>query len=58
MSRPDSPPARWRVVRRVGWSTVTHPTAGVLLFIRDHAAAIAYADRLARECAGAAGGES
>ena len=41
--------ARWRVVRRVGWSTVTHPTAGVLLFTRDHAAAIAYADRLARE---------
>ena len=45
----DYPPARWRVVRRVGWSTVTHPTEGVLLFTRDHAAAIAYADRLARQ---------
>ena len=49
MSRPDCRPARWRVVRRDGWSTVTHPTEGVLLFIRDHAAAIAYADRLARQ---------
>ena len=49
MSRPDSQPARWRVERRNGWSTATHPTGGVVLSTRDHAAAIAYADRLARE---------
>ena len=49
MSRPDYPPARWRVVRRNGWSTVIHPTKGVVLRIIDHAAAIAYADRLARQ---------
>ena len=48
MSRPDRQPARWRVERRDGWSTATHPTGGVVLSTRDHAAAIAYADRLAR----------
>ena len=58
MTRPDSPPARWRVERHDGWSTVTHPTGGVVLRTRDHEAATAYADRLARQCAGAAGGES
>ena len=42
-------PARWRVVRRVGWSTVTHPTGGVVLRARNHTSAIAYADRLARQ---------
>ena len=42
-------PARYRVERREGWSTVTHPTEGVMLRTRDHEAAIAYADRLARE---------
>ena len=49
MSRPDMQPARYRVERREGWSTVTHPTEGVMLRTRDHEAAIAYADRLARE---------
>ena len=49
MTRPDCPPARWKVTRREGWSTVTHPTGGVVLRARNHAAAIAYADRLARE---------
>lgn len=49
MSRPDCPPARWKVVRREGWSTVTHPTEGVMLRARNHACAIAYADRLARQ---------
>ena len=34
-------PAHWRVER--------HPTEGVVLRARDHKAAIAYADRLARE---------
>ena len=42
-------PARWRVERLNGWSTVTHPTEGVVLRTRDHAAATAYADRLARQ---------
>lgn len=37
------------VERRDGWTTVTHPTAGVALRTTDHASAIAYADRLARE---------
>ena len=41
-------PARWKVTRREGWSTVTHPTEGVVLRARDHTSAIAYADRLAR----------
>ena len=49
MSRPDCPPARWRVVRREGLSTVIHPTKGVVLRIIDHTSAIAYADRLARQ---------
>ena len=49
MSRPDCRPARWRVERCNGWSTVTHPTGGVVLRARNHAAAIAYADRLARQ---------
>lgn len=40
---------RWRVERRDGWSTATHPTLGVMLSTPDHAAAIAYADRLARQ---------
>ena len=40
---------RWRVTRHSGWTTVTHPTEGAVLFTRDHAAAIAYADRLARQ---------
>ena len=48
MTRPDYPPARWKVTRSDGWSTVTHPTGGVVLRARNHAAAIAYADRLAR----------
>ena len=49
MTRPDSRPTRWRVERRDGWSTVTHPAGGVVLRIIDHAAAISYADRLARQ---------
>ena len=49
MSRPGCPPARWRVECRSGWTTVTHPTWGVVLRARNHAAAIAYADRLARQ---------
>ena len=49
MSRPDYPPARYRVERHDGWSTVTHPTEGVMLRARNHEAATAYADRLARE---------
>ena len=49
MSRPDWQPARWKVTRREGWSTVTHPTEGVMLRTRDHEAATAYADRLARQ---------
>ena len=49
MNRTDTQPARWRVTRHSGWTTVTHPTEGAVLFTRDHAAAIAYADRLARE---------
>ena len=49
MSHPDHPPARWRVERREGWSTVTHPTGGVVLRARNHDAAIAYANRLARQ---------
>ena len=49
MSRPDYPPTRWRVERLDGWSTVTHPTGGVMLRTRDHEAATAYADRLARQ---------
>lgn len=40
---------RWRVVRRVGWSLVIHPASDVVLITPDHAAAIAYADRLARQ---------
>ena len=42
-------PARWRVERHDSWSTVTHPTEGVVLRTRDHEAATAYADRLARQ---------
>ncbi len=42
-------PARWRIERRKGWTVVTHPTEGVALIARDHANAIAYADRLARQ---------
>lgn len=49
MTRPDSGPARWRVERRNGWSTVTHPTGGMVARVRNHAAAIAYADFLARQ---------
>ena len=49
MTRPDMQPARYRVTRHDGWSTVTHPTGGVVLRARDHQAATAYADRLARE---------
>ena len=49
MSRPDMQPARYRVERHDGWSTVTHPTEGVMLRTRNHASAIAYADRLARQ---------
>ena len=49
MTRPDMQPARYRVGRHDGWSTVTHPTEGVMLRTRDHEAATAYADRLARE---------
>lgn len=49
MSRPDYPPARWRVERREGWSTVIHPAEGVVLRARNHVTAIAYADRLARQ---------
>ena len=43
--------ARWRVERRDGWSTVSHPTWGVVWRTRiaSHASAIAYADRLARQ---------
>ena len=48
MSHPD-PPARWRVVRRVGWSLVIHPASDVVLITTDHTSAIAYADRLARQ---------
>ena len=48
MSRPGCLPARLRVTRHSGWSTVTHPTEGVMLRTRDHEAATAYADRLAR----------
>lgn len=40
---------RWKVVRRDGWSTVSHPTWGVVWRTADHAAAIAFADRLARQ---------
>lgn len=49
MSHPDYPPARWKVTRREGWSTVTHPTEGVVLSTRDHESATAYTDRLARQ---------
>ena len=42
-------PARWRVVRRVGWSLVIHPASDVVLITTDHTSAIAYADRLARQ---------
>ena len=49
MTRADMQPARYRVGRHDGWSTVTHPTEGVMLRTRDHEAATAYADRLARE---------
>ena len=49
VSRPDYPPARWRVVRRVGWSLVIHPASDVVLITTDHTSAIAYADRLARQ---------
>ena len=49
MSHPDHPPARWRVVRRVGWSLVIHPASDVVLITTDHTSAIAYADRLARQ---------
>ena len=45
----DYPPARWRVVRRVGWSLVIHPDRIHVFASASHAAAIAYADRLARE---------
>lgn len=48
MNRPDYPPARWRVERRDGWTTATHPTLGVMLRTTDHTSAITYADRLAR----------
>ena len=40
---------RYRVERHDSWSTVTHPTEGVMLRTRDHEAATAYADRLARQ---------
>ena len=48
MTRADTQPTRLRVTRHSGWSTVTHPTGGVMLRTRDHEAATAYADRLAR----------
>lgn len=40
---------RWKVERREGWTTVTHPTEGVVLRTRDHATAIFYADLQARQ---------
>ena len=49
VTRADTQPTRLRVTRHSGWSTVTHPTGGVVLRARDHASAIAYADRLARQ---------
>ena len=36
-----------RVERSEGWTTVTHPTGGVVLRVRDHDAALAYLSRLA-----------
>ena len=47
----DSPPARWRVERRKGWTTVANQTSGVAFSTKDHARAIAWirADREDRE---------
>ena len=49
MSRPDCPPARWRVIRRYGRSYAIHPDLIHVFASASHAAAIAYADRLARQ---------
>ena len=49
MSRPDCPPARWRGIRRYGRSYAIHPDRIHVFASANHAAAIAYADLLARQ---------
>ena len=49
MTRPDYPPARWRVIRRYGRSYAIHPDLIQVFASASHAAAIAYADRMARQ---------